>query len=73
MAVRAVGAGVPDIELMDFTIQPINLFFLVNVIVGLRAVVVEPGHLWRVHQAGDGHSVGDCQNSCPGGWVGGCG
>ena len=45
-----------NIKVSNFSVQPIQLFFLVSIVGWLRPVVLEPGKLWGVQE----RSNGDC-------------
>ena len=47
------GAGVIQIQFMDSSIKPVNLFQLVLEVLWLRAIVGKPTELWGVHEASD--------------------
>ena len=40
---RVYGDRVGDVKLVNFSVQPVNLFFLVSIIVWLRAIILKPG------------------------------
>ena len=47
-----------QIKVMDFVIEPINLFNLVVISIGHWAVSGEPAQLWWIEEGGNSYSVG---------------
>ena len=47
---------VSTVDGVNLSIQPVNFFLPILIIIWLRAIIAEPGKFWRVHQRG----YGDC-------------